>query len=151
MKCGTSIQCRVSGPVQNFPADQAHMADRRSSDPGITQDNGKRDVAGIRLADQAELRQPDDVDLERHHPGPRDVLVADDKSRRVIRHQDQQRLLPARVEAGEVGHVREVLAVGVDDDGIETALRHRFVDRGDATLVGRRGDHRLLSREFEVR
>lgn len=43
------------------------------------------------------------------------ALVADDQQRVARPAQDEQRLLKARVKAGQIGHVGKVLAVAIDD------------------------------------
>jgi hypothetical protein len=47
--------------------------------------------------------------------GHAEALVAHQDGRVAVGPDDEQRLLEARVEAGQVGHVGAVLAVGVDE------------------------------------
>ena len=59
---------------------------------------------------------------QRRGAGHAVALVADEDRRVAVRPDDQERLLEARVEAGQVGEVGAVLAVGVDDEPVVAAL-----------------------------
>ena len=85
------------------------------------QEVGERRRGGAILPEQAEWRIGHGNRF--HHGGGRAacVLQPSDDHRGPRRRQDEQRLLEARLEPGEVRHVREVLAVGIDDDRRRTS------------------------------
>ena len=58
---------------------------------------------------------------------------------------DEQRLLEARVEAGEIGEVRAVLAIRVDQEPIHSGALHSLAEPVQSGRVGRRRDlgHRV--------
>ena len=88
------------------------------------QDLGQRPRAVAGLAGQAEVL------VELHPHGQRGIprqplaLVADEDERVLVtRHaQDEDRLLEARIEAGQVAQVGAVLAIGVDEEAVVASV-----------------------------
>ena len=68
------------------------------------------------LPEQAEGRIEPDVEGDRRGAAGALVLRPGQEHRLAARHEDQQRLLEARVEAGRPGEIGEVLAVAIDDE-----------------------------------
>ena len=81
--------------------------------------SGARSVA--RLARQAQVLEPLPPHRQRRRPGDAPALVADQDGGITIRPHDQHRLLETRVEAGQVGQVGAVLAIGVDHQTLEAS------------------------------
>ncbi len=76
---------------------------------------------------------------QRCGPGRAPALVADQHGRLALGPEDRQRLLEARVEAGQPGQVGAVLAVGVDHQPVVAALLHPLAQPLQPRWVDRRG------------
>src|SRR3954453_9290991 len=122
--------------LQKFPADEADgltPAQARISEDGFE----ARRPCSI-LTEQAEGLAENK--LKSLKPGARGVVVAfiaDDEELAPLRPRQEQRLLEARIEAGEKGYVGDVLAIGIDRQPVATGLR---IGRPAALLIGRRGN-----------
>ena len=95
------------------------------ADALVAEDLGERSRPIARLARQAEVLEPMTPHRQRRGAGHAPALVADEDGRVAVRPDDQQRLLEARVEAGQVRQVGAVLAVGVDDQPVVAARVQR--------------------------
>ena len=89
----------------------------------VGEDLGERPRPVARLARQAQVLEAVAAHRQRRGAGHPVALVADQDRRLAGRADDEQRLLEARVEAGQVREVRAVLAVGVDDEPVVAARR----------------------------
>jgi hypothetical protein len=96
------------------------------ADAGIAQHllEGRR-LAAV-LAQQAEGRIEPRLNLDGGTGGAGEVLRSGEQRRWAVRHHDQQCLLEARVEAGDVGEIGGVLAIRIDDQRIETGCALRI-------------------------
>ena len=74
------------------------------------------------LPEQAEGRIELHVDVDRRSAGGPLVLRSRQDHGIAPGSDDQQRFLEARIEAGEVGEIGEMLAVGIDDCGCQTRV-----------------------------
>ena len=109
---GTSIIAR-SGV--RLPADDADPA--AGADALVAEDLGERPRPVARLARQAEVLEQMAAHRQRRGAGhARSTRCRRGSPGRPSGADDEDRLLEARVEAGQVGEVRAVLAVGVDDE-----------------------------------
>ena len=63
------------------------------------------------------------------------AFIADQQLRLAAGQDDEQRFLEARIVAGEIGDVGRMLAVAIDDEGVEAGCAARE-QRLDARLVG---------------
>ena len=79
------------------------------------------------------------------------AFIADQQRRPLARHDDQQRLLEARIVAGEIGDVRGMLAVAIDGEAIEARGSAACEQLFDACLVGCKRDGRHHRRLAEFR
>ena len=115
---GTSI---VSGSAYVFQP----MTPTRPSgaDALVGEDLGQRPGPVARLAGQAEVLEQVAAHRQRRGAGHPVALVADQDGRLARRADDEQRLLEARVEAGQEREVRAVLAVRVDDEPVVARAR----------------------------
>ena len=82
---------------------------------GLGEEIGEGRRAAAVLAEQAKRRIEPDVEIDRGRARWALVLRAGKKQRLASRHEDHERFLEARIEAGQEGEVGEVLAVGIDD------------------------------------
>ncbi len=141
MNAGTSI---VSGSAILLPAD--HPDPVVTSDAFGGEDLGERPGAISRLTGQAEVLEQVAPQLQGSRSGHAVALVADQDGRLARRADDEHRLFEARVEAGEVGEVRAVLAVRVHDDLVVPLLVRTGPELLEAVAIdvrpGSRASHR---------
>ena len=103
-------------PARDADADAARDALR-------AEDRLERPGPVARLVGQAEVLEQLAAHRQRCGAGHPEALVADEDRRVAIGPDDEHGLLEARVEAREVREVGAVLAVPVDDEDVEPALR----------------------------
>ena len=99
-----------------LPADDA---DARTRPDSLGAENlGERQRAVARLVRQAEVLEPMPPQYHGRRTGDAPALVADEHGGLCLRADDEERLLEARVEPGQVRPVCAVLAIGIDDDAV---------------------------------
>ena len=117
MKAGTSIVDRSAYDFQ--PTTPTRLPGR---DALVGEDLGQRPRPIARLAGQAEVLEQDAAHRQRRGAGRPAALVPDEDRRVAVgRARRRERLLEARVEAGQPGEVGAVLAIGVDDQPVVAA------------------------------
>ena len=144
---GRHLDGRASGV--HLPADDADPAARR--DPFRTEELGQWRRRVTRLIRQAQILEAHGANGQWSGFGGAIALVAGEERRLPRRSDDQHRLLEAGVEAGQVGEVGAVLAVGPDDQAVVTATLHPFTETLQPIGVDRRGQERFPRRHAEVR
>ena len=116
-------------PARHTSSTRRRRPGCRRAMPSSAEDLGERPGPVARLARQAEVLEPMSPHRQRRRARHPVALVADEDGRLAVRADDQQRLLEARVESGQVRQVRAVLAVGVDDEPV-VARAHRRARAG---------------------
>ena len=128
---------RVARSANGF---QATTPTRRpSTTPSSPRIVGQRPGAVARLGRQGQvLVQLDGASASGAARGHPVALVAGQDERVAVRGDDEDRLLEARVEAGQARQVGAVLAVGVDHDPVVAALGHPGAQPLEPLRVARR-------------
>ena len=125
-------------PGIGLPADEPDAG--ASVDSLFAQDLGQRTGSVARLAGQAEVLESVTAHRKWCRTGRAPVLVAHEDRGLALKTHDQQRLLEARIEAGQVRDVGAVLTVGVHDEPMETAPLHPLTQSLEPGRVRGGGD-----------
>ena len=106
--------------VEHLPPHDADSAP--GTDALLSQDLRQRERSVAGLAGKTEVLEEVAPHGEgsgiRHSP----ALVAHEDGRHLIRAHDEEGLFETRIEAGQVGEIGTVLAIGVHDDSVEPPL-----------------------------
>ena len=129
---------RRSGPVARRLFQPTTPTRVAGPDPGLAEDLRERPRPVAWLARQAQVLEQDALHRQGSGAGHPPALVADEHDRVAGRRDDEDRLLEARVEPGEVREVRAVLAVGVDDEPVVAGDVHPLAESLQPGRVERR-------------
>jgi hypothetical protein len=136
-----------------FPADAAHLGG--CTDPFSGKDLPDLAAGVTGLVEQGEALEtlgPQCArEVRRADAEIAFAFVPDNEQRASPRRHDQNRLLEARVEVGEVGQVREMLAIGIDHGMSQSRRGHGRSQRADPGVEFRGFDSRRALGQAELR